>query len=357
MRATRIRQHYTSALHTESLVCYIAGPMRGYPHFNFPAFEEAELTLAEAGWVVFSPHRNDLEAGEAPDPEGRHEKAKPLKHYMVNDLAQVCQSDAVFFLDGWENSEGARLEWNVANALDIPCWSFSLGVQHEIVGRGEDGSIHISLYDPIEDEQGASPDLNFPEADDLKRMYDEFHEAVEKRIAATTERMCTDAEGCETCPSPSVCRRLRQDYHEDSKATNPKDLVGSGKLPIHLWPTTATELGSLGLLDGMLKYGRQNWRAAGIRYSIYHDAINRHLSAVWEGEWEDPDSGLPHWAHILACAAIVTDAYATGNLVDDRAYAGQMHRGWVRELTPHVERLKTKYADRNPKHWTKEDDR
>lgn len=31
----------------------------------------------------------------------------------------------------------------------------------------------------------------------------------------------------------------------DVKPTNPKDLIGSGKLPLHLWPTTATAMGCI----------------------------------------------------------------------------------------------------------------
>jgi hypothetical protein len=44
------------------------------------------------------------------------------------------------------------------------------------------------------------------------------------------------------------------------KAVNPKDGIGNTKLPLHLWPFSATAQGSLALLDGMLKYGRLNWR-------------------------------------------------------------------------------------------------
>lgn len=66
----------------------------------------------------------------------------------------------------------------------------------------------------------------------------------------------------------------------DVKPTNPKDLIGSGKLPLHLWPTTATAMGCIGLLEGMLKYGRSNWREAGVRASIYVDACKRHLDAL-----------------------------------------------------------------------------
>lgn len=136
-----------------------------------------------------------------------------------------------------------------------------------------------------------------------------------------------------------------------TKPTNPKDIIGSGKLPIHLWPTTATALGCLGLLDGLLKYGRSNYRAIGVRASIYYDAARRHLDAWFEGEDIDPDSGLPHLAHALACIAIIVDARAAGKLNDDRMFPGG-HRNLIDELTPHVARLKALHADKSPKHYT-----
>jgi Domain of unknown function (DUF5664) len=139
------------------------------------------------------------------------------------------------------------------------------------------------------------------------------------------------------------------------KPTNPKDLIGSDKLPLHLWPETATILGSLGLLDGALKYGRSNYRAVGIRASIYFDATRRHLNAWFEGEEPDPDSGLPHLAHALACLAILVDAEATGKLNDDRMIKGG-YRKLLEEMTPHVKRLKAKHADKAPKHYTIADD-
>ena len=137
-----------------------------------------------------------------------------------------------------------------------------------------------------------------------------------------------------------------------TKPTNPKDAIGSDKLPLHLWPTTATALGSLGLLDGALKYGRSNFREIGVRASIYYDAARRHLDAWFEGEDTDPDSGLPHHSHALACLAILVDAAAVGKLTDDRMVAGRAYRPFVGSLTPHVARLKRLHADKAPKHYT-----
>lgn len=134
-------------------------------------------------------------------------------------------------------------------------------------------------------------------------------------------------------------------------SNNPKDAIGSDKLPLHLWPETATILGSLGLLEGMLKYGRSNFRAIGVRASIYYDACRRHLNKWFEGEDTDPDSGLPHLAHALACLAILVDAQAAGKLNDDRMIQGG-YAELVAEMTPHVKRLKALHADKSPKHYT-----
>jgi hypothetical protein len=136
-----------------------------------------------------------------------------------------------------------------------------------------------------------------------------------------------------------------------TNADNPKDAIGAGKLPLHLWPATASALGSLGLLDGMLKYGRSNWRVAGVRASIYVDAAQRHLAKWFEGQDNDVDSGLPHFAHALACLAILVDAQAAGKLNDDRMVVGG-YLEMLEDLTPHVARLKALHASKSPKHYT-----
>lgn len=138
------------------------------------------------------------------------------------------------------------------------------------------------------------------------------------------------------------------------KPTNPKDAIGSDKLPIHLWPSTATALGCVAMANGMLKYGRSNFRAIGVKSSIYIDAAKRHIDAWFEGEECDPDDGVPHLAAALACIAIIVDARAAGKLNDDRQVSGG-YRALVEELTPHIKRLKELHKDRAPKHYTKAD--
>jgi len=141
---------------------------------------------------------------------------------------------------------------------------------------------------------------------------------------------------------------------KDSKPTNPKDMIGSDKLPLHLFPTTAAAAGCLAFLEGMLKYGRTNWRIAGVRSSIYYDAQKRHMDDWWEGEDIDRESGLPHLFKALACIAILIDAAAANKLNDDRMVKGGFNK-LLRELTPHVARLKKKYKHIQPRHYTIKD--
>lgn len=142
---------------------------------------------------------------------------------------------------------------------------------------------------------------------------------------------------------------------ETSKDTNPKDLVGSDKLPLHLWPKTATALGCLGMLEGMLKYGRANFREKGIRITVYTDALERHLNAFLAGEDIDPESGLPHVGKMLSTLAVMVDAMALGNVVDDRDYRGEGYLNLVNGWTPAVRAIKQRHKDKNPKHYTIQD--
>ena len=140
---------------------------------------------------------------------------------------------------------------------------------------------------------------------------------------------------------------------KDTNPLNPKDAIANGKIPLHLWPSTATAMGAIGLLDGMNKYGRLNWREAGVRASVYASACQRHLAAWFENEDNDPESNLPHLGHALACLAILVDAQAANKLTDDRQYPGG-YRKLMDELTPLVAMVNEKYDDKpEPRHYDK----
>jgi hypothetical protein len=109
------------------------------------------------------------------------------------------------------------------------------------------------------------------------------------------------------------------------------------------------------MLEGMLKYGRSNFREKGIRISVYTDALLRHVFAYMAGEDIDPDSGLPHLAKILSTTAVLADATVLGNVTDDREYRGGGYLALTQAWSPAVKELKERHKDKDPKHYTIQD--
>ena len=104
--------------------------------------------------------------------------------------------------------------------------------------------------------------------------------------------------------------------------TNPKDLIGTTKVPIHTLPPAGIIYGALGMWDGAKKYSSYNWRGNKVIASIYIDAVMRHILSWFDGEDLAQDSQKPHLGHAIACLAILADAIETSNLVDDRPPKG-----------------------------------
>lgn len=102
---------------------------------------------------------------------------------------------------------------------------------------------------------------------------------------------------------------------------NPKTRFGEQKPPMSDVPTTALRALGLVMRNGARKYGRLNWRRHAVSATVYYDAAERHLMAWLDGEDLDPESGLPHLAHVMACCAILLDAAAHGKLNDNRLAA------------------------------------
>lgn len=115
-----------------------------------------------------------------------------------------------------------------------------------------------------------------------------------------------------------ICIAFGGGEREMKKPTNPKDALGIRKRPFSVIPWgVVTEVG-LALLEGALKYGRFNWRTAGVRASVYFDATMRHLTAWWEGQDIDPISGLHHVDKAIASLTVLRDAMLQDMLTDDR---------------------------------------
>ena len=139
---------------------------------------------------------------------------------------------------------------------------------------------------------------------------------------------------------------------------NPKDAAGRAKLPLHLWPASATAFGSIGLLEGELKYGRNNFRATDVAASVYVAALRRHIDDWMEGAENADDTGSPHLGNALACLAIIVDAQVNGTLIDDRNFVPQAgaYGRLVAMLTAQSVKLKAMFGDSTPKHYDKRDE-
>ncbi|MES2939757.1 MAG: dATP/dGTP diphosphohydrolase domain-containing protein [Pseudomonadota bacterium] len=105
--------------------------------------------------------------------------------------------------------------------------------------------------------------------------------------------------------------------------TNPKSAraIADGKLRLELIETALTHPVARVMAHGADKYGVRNWRTQPIYLRTYIGAMRRHVDAIADGEWLDPDSGEPHAAHVAACTQVILDARAHGTLNDDTDYA------------------------------------
>jgi len=139
--------------------------------------------------------------------------------------------------------------------------------------------------------------------------------------------------------------KVQDNYYEslNSKDTNPKDAVGTKKVPFSTLPAKVLAEVGLALLEGARKYGRHNYRAVGVRASVYYDASLRHLTQWWEGEDIDPDSGLSHVTKAIAGLVVLRDSMMMGNWKDDRP--PKIKDGWVQELNKKAAEIIEKYPN------------
>ena len=84
---------------------YISGPMTGLPNMNFPAFNKAEATLKQAGFIAVNP---------ACLPQGLE-----YSDYMKLDILLLSMCDSILLLEGWQHSKGARAELSYALSVGL----------------------------------------------------------------------------------------------------------------------------------------------------------------------------------------------------------------------------------------------
>jgi hypothetical protein len=132
----------------------------------------------------------------------------------------------------------------------------------------------------------------------------------------------------------------------NKKDTNPKDAIGIRKIPASTRSAAVDAEVGVGMMEGSMKYGRHNYRVAGVRASVYYDATQRHLTRFWEGEDIDPDSGLSHITKAICSLYVLRDAMINNMWVDDRPPA--ISPTFWADLQEKVDALLEKYPDPVP---------
>ena len=109
------------------MTIYISGPISGMRNSNRRAFEKAVkkiVMISPPETIIINPLKiaEMVELSFAKENQKRFITIRPQwTDYMKADIQKLCESDCVFFLDGWEKSKGAALERHIAEALEIPC--------------------------------------------------------------------------------------------------------------------------------------------------------------------------------------------------------------------------------------------
>jgi hypothetical protein len=130
---------------------YIAGPMRGIPEYNFPAFLEAAKFLRGMGYHVFCPAELDTifeldthtdrtieEQEDASIPEITRRFVRRDVHILCNELAAE-HGDFLVTLEGWPASTGASGEVALARWLHLPVYAFKGILELGLVPVGPNG--------------------------------------------------------------------------------------------------------------------------------------------------------------------------------------------------------------------------
>lgn len=246
---------------------YVAGPMRGYPLFNFPAFDAATEKLRDDGHSVFSPA--EIDRGLGLDPSQPLPDWFTIEDAMRRDLAVITECDAIALLPGWETSEG---------------------VKHELAAARACGLI---IYEYVDDKDTVTEDAVAPE---LVVSVPSFFELGDGSREAFLS-------------SPTAETIVVDPVTGGKKG---RKLARFSMLPWDVLRELAEHYGK-----GAAKYGDDNWRA-GYAWSLNHDALHRHLEAWWDGEDTDPETGSSHLIAVVWHALALRWFQRHGRGLDDR---------------------------------------
>lgn len=95
---------------------YIAGPMKGWPDWNYPAFNAAEARLRAAGASVVNPAALGEKYGSPAEIDADPQKMDAL---VLEELQALGTCEAIYLLPSWQWSRGARKELQLALARGL----------------------------------------------------------------------------------------------------------------------------------------------------------------------------------------------------------------------------------------------
>lgn len=117
---------------------YLAGPMSWIPQFNIPMFDRATDALRANRFDVFSPAELDskeVRAAALLSEDGDPADVTSIETWgdmLARDVKLIAdECGAIIFLDGWENSRGARLEAFVGVLCDRKFYRYLIGGEIE----------------------------------------------------------------------------------------------------------------------------------------------------------------------------------------------------------------------------------
>lgn len=254
---------------------YLSGPMTGYPEFNRAAFEIQSAWLRGSGRYdeVVDPITEDLRV------YGSWELAKAAdwKEHLARDVALVPTCQVIALMEGWEKSNGARLELEVA-------LGFNLEVQLVLTSPGPSWA-PFSLYT-------LTPREALARLREAQRAA-ELTDAVEVRViqqgtlVSEEDYQLYDATGRFV---PYDENPLRHTFETGGIKDN------RGKAPIDLLPSKPLVAIAKILEFGARKYKPHNWRH-GLPWADTYSSLQRHLLYWNDGEDLDPETGESHLAH------------------------------------------------------------
>lgn len=301
---------------------YLAGPMTGYPDYNYQAFAEYAEMWREEGHNIINPAEN---FGGI--------QTLPRRRYIVEAIELLAHNTkAIALMPGWELSEGARMEVSIAHTLGLPIYDARHPdkVRHLLVGPYGEPVSHSNPADEYVHGTGAEQtELPTPR---LVTQTDEQEPWLLGSLRAYQEAAHVRGLKCRTgdpadCPGEEHALTPLTSTLGGFGFTGKVDGAGvkasmtdKSKPPLALVPTALHRAVGRSLGHGAAKYAPHNYRR-GMLWSEPYSALQRHLTAWNDGEDIDADSGLSHLDNAAAMLSFLIEYVTHRDLyghLDDR---------------------------------------